>query len=401
MNSRTVAMYALATVLVIILGALAGWYFFLRSQTAATVTLGAGRGFGTATPFGSGPGTPAFSGTAAGGSTTSTSSGTQPPQLWHVTESPVAGIGFATSTDGVRVRYAERATGYVFEADPQKGATKRLTNTLMPKVYEAYFASGDRVIERSLDSTGALTTFAGFLGATSSSLTGTSLPKNIQALSPGPKSSQVLYLIQKNGGVAAVQSAWDGSSPKELFSSALDWRVSWLSDGRVLLAQKAADSVEGYAYTLKNGALDPLLGPLPGLTLLARSNSSALLYSTSSGGLALFVQSSASSSPVVRLAIATIADKCLWAPGDGEVAYCAVPQTPPSGNFLDAWYRGEVHSSDALWRIDARSGQAELIFAPSPDVVLDVIDPIMDESGAYIAFRNAVDESPWILRLNK
>jgi hypothetical protein len=404
MKTGTILRYMLAGAIVIILGALAGWYFFLRSQTGATTALNASRGFGSQVPAGSPFGNtdtsgPAFGPTGGTGTTTAA----EPPQLWHITKAPVGGIGFATSTQGVRVRYAERSTGYVFQVNPLDGGIVRLTNSLTPKTYEVYFAPQDRVIERSLDAAGAIATFAGFINtSTTSSLTGVSLPKDIAAVAPDPKAPQLLYLQLHGGGVVGMTSGWNGSKQKQVFVSVLsDWRISWLPDGRIILVQKAADGLAGYAYTLKGAALQPLLGPLPGLTILPRTGSSALLYSTSSGGgLALFVRVSATTS-VTRLPIATVADKCVWAPGAVLIAYCAAPQVAPIGAFLDAWYRGEIHSRDAIWRIDAGANQAQLIFAPSSDISLDVINPVIDDGGSYIAFMNAADQSPWLLRLNK
>ena len=411
MNKRTLITYTLAAIAVIILGALAGWYFFLRSQTTATTALNTARGFNAQTPTGGGFGTTDTgistsdsAGFGVSGNSAAPVSTTTPPQLWHVTVIPVGGVGFATSTTGSKVRYVERATGYVFEANPTTSGLARLTNSLMPKIYEAYIAGGNRILARYLTADGSISTFAGLVATatTSSSLTGVSLPKNLLAVASDPATPQLFYLQREGSGVAGITAAWDGSKPKQVFSSALsDWRVWWLSDGRIVLTQKPADSLAGYAYTLKAGVLTPLLGPLSGLSILPRTNSSALLYSTSSGGnLALFARMSATTT-ATRLAITTLADKCAWVPGTALIAYCAVPQTAAPTGFLDAWYRGEMHSADALWRVDVSTGQSQLIFTPATTVSLDVVNPVVDDTGAYIAFMNAADGSPWLLRLNK
>ncbi len=400
MNTRTIIRYSLLVLLVVMLGALAGWYFFLHSSSAATQATDAARGFSTGTTpgsvFGQSPSGP-------GANTSATSSTQEPPQMWRVSAAPAAGIGFATSTQGERVRYAERATGYIFDADPQTGGLTRLSNMLMPKTYQASFASGGRVIERSVDSTGAITTFAGnIIAGTSTSLTGVSLAKNLLAVAPSGKSGGIVYLAPSGSGVSVVSAGWDGSKSTVLYSSPLSgWRLWALDDGRTLIAQKAADGFTGYAYSVQNGSLAALTPALPGLTVLPRSGSGAIIFGASSGGTpVLFTQLSASSS-AVRLPIATVADKCLWAPGTLPVAYCAVPQTAPSGNFLDAWYRGEVHTSDVWWRVDASTGQAQLIFTPPSNMPVDVINPVMDPGGEYIAFLNNDDLTPWVLRLNK
>lgn len=387
--------FALWGMAVVILGALAGWYFFLRSQTGATAVQDTARGFdtGSSAPFGE------TAGPAAENSSASRTS--QPSQLWRIAPSPSAGMGFATTTTGLRVRYVERATGYVFDADPTSGKVSRVVGALTPKIYEAHVASRDRIVERSLD-LGAVTTFAGRLGgATSTALSGTSLPAGIEAFSPDPTSDNIVYTTPEGRGVSVVVSAWDGTKQKRLVSLPIaGWRLLWLADGRIILAQKAADSLLGYAYVLKNGELRSLTAPALGLTVLPQSGSGALLFGSSSGlGITLYVRPSGDAS-AVRLPIATIPEKCVWS-ADPGIAYCAVSQSPLPAQFLNAWYRGEVHTSDAWWRVDARSGQAELVFTPSGSAQLDVINPTIDTGGQYIAFMNNVDLSPWLLRINK
>ena len=406
MNTKTIIQYVLAGLIVIVLGALGGWYFFLRGQNSSTLSEGAARGFGTGTsptsPFG------ASGGSGSASSTSQSSNIPQTPQLWHIGTGPASGIAFATTTNGVRVTYVERSTGYVFAADPMSGQNTRLTNTLMPKVYEAVFAPGNHVYERGLDDSGQISTFAGTfpsLMATSSSqaLSGSSLTRGIETLALDQKSGQLVYLVTGSSGAAVWRSQLDGTKSKQIYSSVFsDWRLAVLSDSRIILTEKASDGVNGYAYELKgSGVLSSLVGPLPGLTTLPRGNSSAILFGASSGtGLSLFAQASASSS-AVKLSVRTVADKCVWAPGNALIAYCAVPQSPSTGAFLDAWYRGEVHPTDAIWRIDVGAGQSQLFFTPEGNTSLDVVNPVMDDNGTYIAFLNGVDRSPWLLRLNK
>ncbi len=392
--NRAYITYGSLVLVFVILGALAGWYFFLHSRVVATEVLNAGRGFSTG-----GAQLDGTTGAEASAQQSTVVARTPAPQLWHVSSTPTAGIGFATSTEGLRVRYVERASGYVFDADPATSVIARVGNTLTPKTYEAQIASGGRVLERSLDQ-GGIKTFAGVVASSSAALSGSVLPPNLEAAVADPRSNAVAYLIPDGSGVSLVTSAWDGTKQKKVITLPVPgWRLSWLSDGRIILAQKAADSLTGYAFSLKGTALSRLAPPAPGLTVIA-SATGAVLYATSGDfGVNLFVQPSATTS-AVKLPVATIADKCVWSP-DAKVAYCAVPQTAVQGAMLDAWYRGDLHTSDAWWRIDARSGQAELFFAPSANVSLDVVNPVMDSRGEYIAFMNNTDLSAWLLRLNK
>ncbi len=418
MNIRTTIIYACVAVIVVLLGALSGWYFFLRGQTQATTSADAARGFSTGAPFGSPTGSTyqnMLSDISGGAASSGASSGKALPQLWHADKAPVAGFAFSAGTTSTDLSYVERSTGYVFSAAASMQTITRRTNTLLPKIYEAYFDTAGGVIERGVDGSGAITTFAGRLsttttaGATSTAvaLSGSYLDTNILALATNAVTGSVFYLESGTPRVVGLEAQWDGSKRSTVFSSAIaDWRATWLSDGRVILLMAPTDGVVGYAYALQSdGSLAPLVGPVLGLTVAPRSSASAttqsLLYGQSTGsGLTLFAQVNAQSAPVA-LPIHTVADKCVWAPGANLIAYCAVPQVAPAGNFLDDWYKGLAHTADALWRVDVSAGTVQLVYAPSSGLALDVEDPVIDASGAYIAFRDKTDGSLWVLRLQK
>jgi hypothetical protein len=65
------------------------------------------------------------------------------------------------------------------------------------------------------------------------------------------------------------------------------------------------------------------------------------------------------------------------------------------------WYRGEIHTSDEWWKIDATTGSTTMIYSPkvSNNVSIDVDRPVIDATGNYIAFINAADKSLWMLKI--
>lgn len=407
---RTTLEFLLAALIVIALGALLGWYFFLRGQMQSTVARSAARGFGVEAPTFGGTLGSAYQNALSNVFGGSGKEGAQPKnlsRLWQADATPVAGAGFVKTADGERLYFAERSSGYIFAADPAAQTVVRLSNTLMPKTYAALFSKNGDVIERSVDGLGTITTFAGSLATSSSadtlrSLKGAPLAKNITEIAASPVSDEVFYLVQDSGKTVGIRSRWNGSAQKRLFTSGIGgWQVEWLSDGRIILLENPADNIVGFAYELKSGASSVLIGGLPGLTVLPRASSTALIYGTSrTSSLSLFARVSASST-LGELPIKTVAEKCVWSPEKSLVAYCAVPQTAPLGDFLDNWYRGKTHVADTWWRVDISAGTAHILYAPESNIALDVKNPIIDESGAYIAFINNADLSLWLLRVNK
>jgi len=420
--------YLLIAIIFLTLVALGSWYLFLRTKQGEITDVDARRGTDLpARSFGSPVGStyenivsnlPASAGSDGG------EEAGKLPRLAHINKTPVAGAGFVGSGTSTRVRFVERGTGFVFDVSPETGTLERLTNTLVPHIYRALITKTGAVIAQSESETGAATTFVGTVSATSSSettrvLSQKPLAEGIRSFAVSPDGKEIFYIVEEPGGAVGIRAASDGtpakgesaSGGKQIFSSAISgWQVRWSSNDRIILIQNASDNVAGYAGEIgKDGAFAPLIRNVPGLTLLPRpssqSNSPALLYGASSGGLSLFMRVNETSTAAL-LPIRTIADKCVWAPAPPKttqdkpplVAYCAVPQGSPPSDFLNRWYRGEVHTTDAWWRVDASAVSAEILYSPG-SIELDVENPVIDDSGTYIAFMNAADKSLWLLRI--
>lgn len=405
MKTATIFRYALIASIIVILSALAGWYFFLKGERKSITEGDVGRGTGLAQPFGEAIGSTyenivsSFS-TLVGGIIESGED--TPPQLSRVGKSPTAGYGFVEK-NGTRLRFVERGSGYIFDASPETGALERVTNTLVPRTYEALVA-GDHVVMRGVDEDGDIATVVGEITFSTSTenmpaaLKQRRLVNNIRSIAIRPDGSEFFYITDSLQGGAGIRASWDEKSQKKIFSSAVfGWQIDFLSDGRLMVTENASDSAGGYAYRVGESGLQPIIGGVRGLTLLSHPKSSAYLYGESAGTLSLFARFGTSSAPILLL-VRTVADKCVWSPLEKAVAYCAVPQQTPPANFLDGWYRGEIHTADAWWRVDVSANSAEPLYS-SANASFDVEDPVIDESGTSIAFRNAIDKTLWLLRI--
>ena len=424
--ATTIIRYGFFAIIILVIAGLAWWYFFLRAQESALETVDLGRGAGIAPPFedtvGSNYGnitanlpSPTDDGTETSGKKATL------PRLWQITKTPVAGAGFfvrsapsqvsaslpaATSTAqaGSTVRFVERGTGYVLEADVKTGVLTRLTNTLVPRVYEALVAANGVVILRGIDETNAVVTSAGRATSTPATneepatLSLSELPHNIRTIALSHSGEEILYILEEPGGEASVmRAAWDGKKARRIGAVGVSgWHVHWLPDDRVVLVQNSGSGIGSSAYELgASGALRPLMRNVVGLALLPKTNSSAQLYSS---GFALSARTGTDAS-VISLPIRTTADKCVWAPSANLIAYCAVPQFFPATDVLSGWLRGETHTADSWWRVDVGAGRAELLYTPSGTFQLDVENPVIDSSGNFVAFMNATDKSLWLLRV--
>lgn len=403
-----------AVVIIVVLGGLLGLYYFLNGKNSQTNTQNQEAGYGTVAPAFQGSTGSTYAnavstlGEPLNASFTSTSS-----RLWEVSEVPVAGYGWQGGSSPT-LYFVERSSGYVFEAQTDTRTVTRLTDTLRPKIYEALVTQDGSVIERSVDDTGTLLTFAGNVASStpdeqpsasstpSADLVGNDLPQGISEIAADPVSDTLFYEIPGTSGAPIVSTNFMGEKEKQLFSSTIvGWRLIAPGDGSLVMQQDPLDGAEGYAYRLqKNGGFS-LVAQAPGLTVLPHASSTALIFGASQNGtLSLYAQSSGSASPEL-LSIRTIADKCAWAPGPSLIAYCGVPQTVSSQQFLDDWYKGLVHTSDRFYQVDVSAASTTLIYDPTGDTnaQFDVEDASVDPTGQYLAFINATDQSLWILRI--
>lgn len=407
----SIVQFTLAALLVMIIGGSAGWYFFIKNKTTETESQISQRGSVDDSSFSGDVGS-TYQNIAGDSGTSTAEVGKRSPRLWHVTKTPVAGFGFGPQ--GVSVYIAERATGNILRADPNTSTILRLTNTLFPKVRDALFSRSGDVILRTTNEQDVVTTFTGSIATTtvitSSStpniLEGTYLPQNIVALdvpSYQVSTKNIVYVTKlPEGGSVGVMSGWRGANMKKLFTSPLSqWRVQALSGDRTVLVQNASDDASGYAFIVSSaGAMRPLIGDIHGLTVRYHYTADAYLYgAVEDGKLALYAKIDGSAP--VKLPIETTADKCVWAPGAGLIAYCAVPAEAPAAGYLAQWYQGAIHTRDVWWKVEAAAGTATRFFVSDTRTNFDVEDPSIDETASFIGFRDAADKSLWLLRVSE
>ena len=418
----------------LLLFGLAGWFIFLRQQTSAIEGAASARGFSigipsflgargstsqnsgtgdgavaaeTGTPGSSGGsaflrflgiGQPAGTGEKAAfapeGELGEKTPARRTPRFWRVSLNPVAGVSFIDSP--TRLRYVERATGYLFDVDPESGDVTRITNTLIPKVYDASVGM-DGVVTLHTLSNAFPATLGGKIGSTTdgvAQLDTVSLGGNVR--DTAVVGSSTLMVTRENDGEHLIRAAWNGAGAQEIaYMPGGDFRIL-ASDARVVVAEKPASGVGGSAF-IAGEKLISIVRDIPGLSLILDPRSDAMLYSADTGStISLFARMSNTSE--IPLPVRTVADKCVFKPGGSEI-YCGVPTEIPPQNFLDKWYRGEVHTTDNWYRVTPGSANAERLFSIDNTQAIDVENPVIDRTGQYLSFTNARDKSLWMLRI--
>lgn len=407
MNTHTIRI-VLFSVIILCLSALLGWYFFLSSKQNEIIDISQGRGIGVSTPT-SAPTGSSYSNIVAGSRTTAlptlTTEKTQSSRIWHVTTSPVAGMGFVQTGAVPTLYFVERGTGYVLSAQPQSRTIDRLTNTLFPQTYEASVSTKGSVILRTVDEREDVVTFVGKVQRATSSvgaLVGITLEKNITFATWGLDGTRVVYEVPTEGsGSSLYSSTAEGTQRTLLMSSGVrDWNAFW--GDALYIIQKPSRYAFSTLFTLEGGSLTSIE---KGRGLSARIRGSSLLTGTLDPLPRLEAHLPGTSS--VTLPYGTITDKCTWIPTlSPQKKYeftriaCAVPLQIPT-EFPDSWYQGVAHTDDT-WKVwDTRTGTGKTLEVPLSTPPLDVESPVADDTGVYIAFMDARDKSLWVVQITE
>jgi hypothetical protein len=343
------------------------------------------------------------------------------PILREITKNPVAGYYATEKVRKPYVNFMEKETGNVYEIRMEDMQTNRLSNSLIPRISEAFFANkGKNIVARYLKN-GSDTIFSFILdisgteslSSENATSTGTSvpngrfLPSGISEITLSSDKKTAFYLTKSDtfSDRSSFGSIYDfeKKTTSEVFQSPFSEWIPISFDGKsVLLQTKASQKVPGFLYSfdIKTGILQKILGNINGLMALPSPDRTRILYSESTlGGLALHFYNTKDGS-IVSTTVQTLPEKCVWK-SDNMTVYCGVPNNMAGGAYPDLWYQGIVSFTDSFWKIDAKTGKGSIIpssFTSEPmDIVFLSFSPIED----YLFFINKRDSSLWAFNIEK
>ncbi|MBP9714998.1 MAG: hypothetical protein KBD52_00710 [Candidatus Pacebacteria bacterium] len=310
----------------------------------------------------------------------------------------------------VALRYVDRATGNVYQTFAKEINERKITDTLIPRVQESFFADkGESVIMRYLKEDGkTISSFAGKLpsdilggDASSQKVNGSFLLENIQDISISPDDSQIFYLSNLGDNATGVRANALGINKTQIFSSPFtEWLSSWPNENVITLTTKPSAQVPGYSYVLDPNTkkFSKTLGGINGLTTLTSNDGKLILYSNNNLSLNVYNTETKQNK---ELNVRTLPEKCVWA-NDNNVLYCAVPKSVSGGLYPDTWYQGEVSFFDRIWKINIVNSSETIIADPflvRDGEEIDGIKLSLDENEDYLFFVNKKDSYLWKIEL--
>lgn len=406
MNRRLLVIIAS---IIVLLGLLVGAYFlFFNGPTLSVGTPG--------NPFGTSGDRPITELLGPDGQPIQGAGTVVAPRLIRISDAPVAKGAVAlyippvlpvgTSTEpeipsDIEVRFIERQSGNIYAFRVKDRLLTRVTNQTLPGIQDAAWAADGsrafaRYLTRSADGTEHIDTYA--LSTTEGE--GYFLETDIdQVLVSG--TSTVFSLLPSATGSVGAFSNLDGTNVRTVFTSALARLRAGFSGSDVVTTTKASSGLDGYSFLVNGttGAFTRILGPLRGLATLPNEEGTHVLYSYADSGRSYLQAFDLATRTATALPLATLAEKCAWAPG-GRAVYCGVP-TSMTGNVPDDWYQGAQSFTDRIWRIDLDTRLATLVVDPSQvgDVAIDAVALAIDPQSDVLVFTNKKDGTLWVYDL--
>lgn len=337
-------------------------------------------------------------------------------QFKEITESETTGENTKPTAPGTELvdtlRYVDSANGYVYQNVVNEGVERKLSQTMIPAVKEAFFGNnGSSVIMRYLKEDGeTIETFTGslpkeILGGDSPSgteVTGSFLPEDIKELAISSDTSKIFFMYNVKDIMAGITSLFLGTNKDQVFDSPFtEWLPQWPTENLITITTKPSSRVPGYMYTINPSKkdLNKVLSGINGLTTLTSPDGKMVLYNNNLLKLSLFNLETRESTPIK---INTLTEKCVWN-YDSTAFYCAVPKfTDNSSGYPDSWYQGVVSFADSFWKTTVSDNESKLILEPTSFEgvgELDAIKMMVDKKEKNIFFVNKTDSFLWSISL--
>lgn len=327
------------------------------------------------------------------------------------------------------VRFVDRATGHVYETPTDSFQVTKLSNTTLPKIYEANFdGTGESFLARFLDdnnsdiiktysvtlkdvaiknieTTASTTPATTTLEITPKETVGSYLDQDIKEYAFLPSKTKITYLLYKNDGSSIITSNLNGQNKKQIFESKLrEWLLEPESETKIAIITKPSGTFRGFAYSLslENGSLTKLFGNINGLTLKPLIKTDKYLVGEGGSKMTTYITSGSPEKLNVPT-FNTLPEKCSQGKKDINTVFCAVPNTPPEATYPDDWYLGVVSFDDNIWKVDSKTNKTTFLFSPFTLVKenLDITNISISPDDNYLTFINKKDLSLWGLNLEK
>lgn len=335
------------------------------------------------------------------------------PKLRRVSNTAVAAAVTFERDEEVVIRFIERETGHIFDTTTTSLPQIRVSNTTIPRIQEVlWMPDGESLILRYIDEDSGENIESFYAEITSiedveeQSLIGVFLKRNIHAITLSQSGKQIFYLSGVTGDTVGTVANPNGKQGSRVFFSPLsEWILQWTSGNTIAFTTKPSAATLGYLYFFNKNSrvFEKVISGKNGLTTLVSPDKQFSLYSENIRNSITFGVLDISAKEETILPVTTLPEKCVWSINDEYVVYCAVPESIVGREYPDRWYQGLISFSDSIWKINIKTGSADMITEPESEVGLkmDIVTMMLTKDEKYLLFTNKKDSTLWSLRLGE
>ncbi len=341
------------------------------------------------------------------------------PRLRKISNEPVAGaVIFNVGTTSV-VRFVEKGTGNVYETKSDSLNNERLTNTTIPKIIRAFWLpNGSGFLAQTLlpESEIIETNFVK-LNKTKASSTSEiltpfdttigNLPTGVKEISIKPDSTKIFYYTLNGSYSNWFVSNPDGTGSSMVMTHPLTgWLPKWLPNNANTVMMQTKGSSQSidftYSFDVSSKTLKRIGSGVLGISANPNNDGSLSLISSGGPSPTLYLIEN-KTAITTKIALSTMAEKCVWLKEKSPTVYCAIPNQIPKGNYPDIWYKGLVSTEDFIEKIETTNDIFYNIanLTELSDQKIDVIDMSLSPDETHLIFRNKIDGYLWMLRIGE
>ena len=320
-------------------------------------------------------------------------------------------VSGAEALSSTTIRYIAKETGHIFDINIEEMNNERVSNTTIPKIFEAIWSSQAnkfvaKYVEDIEQGQRLISVMRIFLASvagdeTSQVLEGVFLPKGIDEVAISPDGERVFYILESEGMYYGFVANFNNDDRRVIYMSSYgDFNISWPNQNRIVLLTKPSGNVKGFVYFLNPNTerVEKIIGGVEGVTVLVSPDAENMIYGFNSGKLVEIRSFNIEDSSIADVPTRTLPEKCVWSKKEEGILYCGVPTFMPRAKYPDDWYKGLVSFNDSIWRVNLLSGEAKKILDNSNT---DAINLFLTPDEKHLVFMNKTDGTLWRLELAK
>jgi hypothetical protein len=320
-----------------------------------------------------------------------------------------------TSIEVTLVRFIDRGTGHVYQANNITADIEKISNTTLPKIYEAYWNKNltNSILRYLKDGTESITNFYAEVRKVSPTQSTSTTPfeikgkylSNFESISVSLTGDKIFtWGIENSRGVGYISTFDEKTRTKIVDTPLTQVNIDWPELSTITITTKGNSTLNGYTYSIntQTAEMKKILGPVRGLSSKMSNDGKYIIYSTGGNDIETRIMNITNGTST-EVIFKTLADKCVWSKLRKNEVYCAVPTEIQEALYPEDWYKGSVSFTDQIWVLNVLNGEVHLLANPInlTKSLIDAIDLTLDPKENYLYFINKRDLNLWMLDLNQ